>query len=150
MKMNHTSFRGRLYKLRLIASDIAYGPCPAPDEEVEQRLTIMRNGMVWLSRWAFGCGIKPTLICREQFRIGDNAVTILFERMEAYFSGNLKMALASDADVWNLELTNTNKQVYYYYGSVCRSLAPELDTISDQLRLLVGRSGLIAFNGRPE
>lgn len=114
MKMNHTSFRGRLYKLRLIASDIAYGPCPAPDEEVEQRLTIMRNGMVWLSRWAFGCGIKPTLICREQFRIGDNAVTILFERMEAYFSGNLKMALASDADVWNLELTNTNKQVYYY------------------------------------
>ena len=150
MKMKNISFQGCLYKLQLTASDIAYGPCPAPDEEVEQRLTITRNGMVWFSRWAFGCGIKPSLICRERFRIDSDAVATLFGLVEAFFSGCLNMVLVVYTDVWNLELTNTDRAVYHYYGSVCRSLVPELDMISDQLRLLVGRSGLIAFNGRPE
>ena len=41
-------FEGTLQKIRLVSNSICYGPCPEPDDEVEQRLTITSEGKVWL------------------------------------------------------------------------------------------------------
>lgn len=149
-KPDNSPFCGRIQKIQLTSGSISYGPRPEPDEEVEQRITITRNGSVWLTRWAYGAGIRYKLISREQFKAEAQAVTQLLERLEAYFIQDLMIAMATDVDVWNLKLTNTSNEVFRYHGSVSIGLVPELDEISDQLRRAVGRHGLIAFNGAHE
>lgn len=143
-------FRGHIQKIQLTSGDIAYGPRPEPDEEIEQRITITRNGSVWLSRWAYGNGVSFKLITREQFKVDSRTVTQLFDRIEDHFSTELMMAMATDADVWNLKLTNDNEEVFRYHGSVSIGLDPELDEISERLRLTLGRPDLIAFTGQPD
>ena len=143
-------FRGHIQKIQLTSGDIAYGPRPEPDEEIEQRITIIRNGSVWLSRWAYGNGVSFKLITREQFKIESHTATQLFDRIEEHFSAGHMMAMATDADVWNLKLTNDNGEVFRYHGSVSPGLDPDLDDISERLRLTLGKQGLIAFNGLPD
>lgn len=143
-------FSGHIHKIQLTSGDIAYGPRPEPDEEVEQRITITKNGSVWLSRWAYGNGVSLKLITREQFKIESYTVTQLFDRIEEHFSAGHMVAMATDADVWNLTLTNDNEKVFRYHGSVSLGLDPDLDEISERLRLTLGKPDLIAFNGLPD
>ena len=44
-------------KITLISNNICYGPSPKADEEVEQRLTILKNGRVWFSGYNYGSEI---------------------------------------------------------------------------------------------
>ena len=39
-------FQGELRKIRLVSNRLGYGPCPEPDEEVEQHITL--NGSHFL------------------------------------------------------------------------------------------------------
>lgn len=149
-KPENSPFYGHIIKIQLTSGDIAYGPHPEPDEEIEQRITITRNGSVWLSRWAYGNGVNLNLITREQFKVDSRTAAQLFDRIEDHFSTELMVAMATDADVWNLKLTNDNEEVFHYHGSVSIGLDPELDEISERLRLTLGRPDLIAFNGQPD
>ena len=47
-------FQGELRKIRLVSNRLGYGPCPEPDEEVEQHITLNAEGQVWLSSYVFG------------------------------------------------------------------------------------------------
>ena len=58
-------FHGELQKIRLIANNMGYGPLPAPDEEVEQRLTMTREGKVLLSRYSFHDTMCNRLMSRK-------------------------------------------------------------------------------------
>lgn len=149
-KPDNSPFCGHIQKFQLTSGNIAYGPRPQPDEEVEQRITITTNGSIWLTRWAYSTGIRYKLISREQFKAEAQAVTQLLERLEAYFDNEFMISMATDVDVWNLKLTNTSNEVFRYHGSVSIGLVPELDEISDQLRRVVGKHNLIAFNGSSE
>lgn len=64
-----TPFQGELQKIRLIADNMAYGPLPSPGEEVEQRLTMTREGKVWLSRYSFHDTMHNSLMTRKQFSV---------------------------------------------------------------------------------
>lgn len=37
-------FKGEIRKSRLVSNRLGYGPCPEPDEEVEQHITIKSTG----------------------------------------------------------------------------------------------------------
>ena len=39
-------FKGQLHSLQLVSDDFGYGPMPELDEEVEQRLTVCRDGRI--------------------------------------------------------------------------------------------------------
>lgn len=47
-------FSGRLQKIRIVSNRLCYGPCPEPEEEVEQHITINSEGRVWFSAYIFG------------------------------------------------------------------------------------------------
>lgn len=47
-------FKGELRKIRLVSNRLGYGPCPEPDEEVEQHITLNAEGQVWFSSYVFG------------------------------------------------------------------------------------------------
>lgn len=38
--------KGELRKIRLVSNRLGYGPCPEPDEEVEQRITLNAEGQL--------------------------------------------------------------------------------------------------------
>ena len=47
-------FTGELKKIRIVSNRLGYGPCPEPDEEVEQHITLNSEGRVWFSAYVFG------------------------------------------------------------------------------------------------
>ena len=117
-KPENFPFSGHIQKIQLTSGNIAYGPRPEADKEVEQRITITRNGSVWLSRWAYGNGISLKLISREQYKVESHAVIQLFDRIENHFRTELMVAMATDVDVWNLRLINDENEEFRYHGSV--------------------------------
>lgn len=40
-----------IQKIQIISNLIGYGLKPEPEDEVEQRLTISRNGRIWFTAW---------------------------------------------------------------------------------------------------
>lgn len=65
-------FEGTLQKMKLVSNNICYGPEPAPDDEVEQRLSITSGGGIWLTRYRYG-GIddRPRLLGKEKVPADD-------------------------------------------------------------------------------
>ena len=47
------SFEGIPVKIQLVSNAAGFGVFPAPDRELEQRLTIHRDGRVWFSGYAY-------------------------------------------------------------------------------------------------
>ena len=129
-KPENFPFSGHIQKFQLTSGNIAYGPRPETDKEVEQRITITRNGSVWLSRWAYGNGISLKLISREQYKVESHAVIQLFDRIENHFRTELMVAMATDVDVWNLRLINDENEEFRYHGSVSTGMDTELGKIA--------------------
>lgn len=49
-------------KVQIISDLLCYGPCPEPEDEIEQRITISATGRVWFTEYLFGeigCEKKP-------------------------------------------------------------------------------------------
>ena len=146
----YVPFRGELQKMRLIANNMGYGPLPAPGEEVEQRLTLTANGKVWLSRFSYYDTAHNSLMSRKQFTVDHRCVESLFQKITAHFAGNERTGMAMDVATWELELTNTEGISYQFIGPMLRGFSPTLDAISDELRSVLDRKGLFAFDGEPE
>lgn len=142
-------FHGELQKIRLIANNMGYGPLPAPDEEVEQRLTMTREGKVWLSRYSFHDTMRNRLMSRKQFSVDSRCAESLFKQISTHFAENELIGMATDVPIWNLELFNTTGEVFRYTGPMLRKFHPFLDVISDKLRLLLKKEHLFAFDGEP-
>lgn len=142
-------FHGELQKIRLIANNMGYGPLPAPDEEVEQRLTMTREGKAWLSRYSFHDTMRNRLMSREQFSVDSRCVESLFKQISTHFAKNELIGMATDVPIWNLELFNTTGEVFRYTGPMLRKFHPFFDVISDKLRLLLKKEHLFAFDGEP-
>ncbi len=49
-------FKGMPHKIRIVSNGMGYGPCPEPNDIVEQHITINSDGRVWFSAYAFGEG----------------------------------------------------------------------------------------------
>lgn len=142
-------FQGNLQKIRLIANNMGYGPLPAPGEEVEQRLTMTREGKVWLSRYSFYDTMRNRLMSCKQFSVDSRCVESLFKQISAHFTENELMGMATDVPMWDLELFNTTGEVFRYTGPMLRTFQPFLDVISDKLRALLEKEHLFAFDGEP-
>lgn len=123
-----------LQKIRLIANNMAYGPLPSPGEEVEQRLTMTREGKVWLSRYSFHDPMHNSLMTRKQFSVDKCCVESLFKQISTYFAENEYIGMATDVATWELELTNTEGTLFRFTGPMLRGFCPTLDAISDKLR----------------
>ena len=52
--MDFYIWQKRLQNVRIISDLLCYGPMPAPDDPVEQHLTISFSGRVWFTEYVFG------------------------------------------------------------------------------------------------
>ena len=117
-----------LKRIQITSNGVCYGPSPAPDEEVEQRLVLYNDGRVWFTGYNFGYGIKYTQSRRKQFKIPKEKISKLFEAFEKYFSSEPLLIQVCDASSWGLKLTDTNGKTTKFQGPMVGSY--EIDGIN--------------------
>lgn len=144
-------FEGTLQKIQLTSNNICYGPCPEPEDEIEQHLTITSDGRVWLSRCRFGVmGDEHELIEKLSFSISTEAVNEIMTAISSYFSDEYDINFVTDVGSWDLTLTNTDGQTYKITGPLIYDLYTPSGGLSDLIRSKLGRNDLFVFDGNPD
>lgn len=141
-------FQGSASKITIISNNISFGPCPEPDEEVEQRLTINANGRVWFSGYNFGQGFDQYVRGRRKnFSIGNEAAARILDLVGAYFSQEREIEFVTDIGSWDLIITNAEGKLYKYTGSSCCDFEVDGVDLSDLIRDTLGMHDLFIFDG---
>lgn len=141
-------FRGNLKKIRIVSNNISYGPHPEPDEEVEQHITISKDGRAWFSAYNYGDESGKYQKSRsKQFKISTEDVEVLFNAFSAYFSNEYDEVFATDIGNWVMELTNNNGEIYRFRGSLCAEFVSEGIDLSDLMREKLNMDELYVFDG---
>lgn len=144
-------FQGKLQKMKLVSNNICYGPCPEPDDEIEQRLTVNAAGRVWYSTYCFGSEPgKYQLAQKQVYRVDAGKASKILSALESYFSQDQLMVDATDIGSWDLVLTNTAGATFCYHGALCSDLVIDDTDISDLIRDALGKDDLYAFDGGPD
>lgn len=139
-------FKGTVKKARLISNSSCYGPCPMPDDEIEQRLTITDDGRLFFTSYNYGSGEKYTKAKEYRKKIGVETATHLLKMLEEYFSNDYNIDLATDVGEWELTLTNTEGEECCFLGSLINDDS-SLDDISDIFRSKLDMPELYMFDG---
>ncbi len=140
------TFKGTLVKLKLISNSMCYGPCPLPDQEIEQRITITPTH-IWVSRYDYGEGDPYKLRQRFDGRIARENGDAILKSIEDYFkSEECFIPYATDVGDWELILTNEGGESFKFVGSLI-PLGTLLDDISQDMRERLDMPFLYLFNG---
>lgn len=119
-------FKGILDRIQLISDGMCYGPCPEPEDEIEQHLTIRKDGRVWFSGYNFGrCKGKNVVGRRIQYKMSQDNANRIFNLFNKRFSKLYIENYVTDIGSWDLKLTNTNGEEFYYSGSMCGEIECE-------------------------
>ncbi len=145
MKNQEKVFYGKLQKIQLTTNHLYFGPEPAPNEEVEQHLTITADGRVWLSRYRYGNEIKYTLARMERKKLSESQAEEIIQAFEIVFKSWSLVLLATDVGMWSLDLTNTEGEVFHFSGSLIYT--ESLGKLSELLRDRLEIENLFAFTG---
>jgi hypothetical protein len=145
---NPFAFEGKLKKMRIISNSICFGPCPEPEDEVEQHLTLNNKGRVWFSSYAYGGGFGRFKKIRAiNFSIDQSAATELLEKVAACFGPGYEMQFVTDIGVWDMELTDTNGVIKKFHGSLCANYKVDGTDLSDLIRDTLNLPELYVFDG---
>lgn len=140
-------FQGTLKKIRLISNNICYGPCPEPEDEVEQDFVITSSGEVHLTRHSF----NEKIIEDVRLSLTAKQTKWIFDRFTERFSEEFDIRLVTDIGSWDLFLTNEEGREFDYHGSLREPDRFEVTSgLSETLREMTGRDDLFAFDGNPD
>ncbi len=134
-------------KIQLASNNVGYAPMPAEDEEVEQHLTILSDGRVWLSRYCFGVGFEHRLKSREIKSIGRERAEIILTVIEDCFADGYVPEFVTDIGEWVLKVTDEKGQVISARGPLCPDERIEALHISDMIREAMDDLSLFVFDG---
>ena len=113
----YVPFKGKL-KLFRLKSEISSYFMPINGKEVEQHLTIRKDGRVWLNRYGFSYPYNPRYEKRktEYYKIAKESVDKIFELVSAFFEKGYYPQFSCDVGVWDVELINTENNSFCYIG----------------------------------
>lgn len=137
---------GEAQKMKLSSNCLCFGPCPEPDDEIEQHLTITIDGRIFYSNYNWGDGEKYQKNDTRNFKINHDKAKFILRRIQEYFSNDHDVAFATDVGSWDMELTNEDGEVFKTHGSLC-PLVEELDDLSEMIRDQLDMPNLFVFNG---
>lgn len=141
-------FQGNVSKIQITSNNIGYGPCPEPNEEVEQRLTIAADGRVWLSGYNCGQGFEQYERGRtKNYSIGKEAANRILKAVRTYFSDEYEAVSATDIGSWEMTITNSEGKQYPFKGSLCCDFYVDGVDLSDLIRDTLDIPDLFVFDG---
>ena len=79
-------FSGKAKKIKIVSNCLGYGPCPQPDDEAEQHLTITADGRVYFSSYSYGDGRHYTKAKTRNFKIPCTSAIYVLKVVRDYFS----------------------------------------------------------------
>lgn len=145
---NPCIFEGTVKKMHIISNSICFGPCPEPEDEVEQHLTVNAHGRVWFSSYAFGEGFgKFKKLKAQNFSIDKSVATGLLNKVAAYISPENMEMVVTDIGDWKMELTTTDGKTYKFDGPLCDDLDLGSTDLSDLIRDALDMPDLYVFDG---
>lgn len=141
-------FHGIPKSIKLASYSLGYGPMPAPDDIVEQQITINDSGYVRYCDYKFwNRQGRPALNQERHFEIVPTKAKQLLEMVAQYFGGDYQGVQATDVGTWTLWITNTDDEAFRYTGSLCVDLEVGGKNLSDLVREVTGIDDLFAFDG---
>lgn len=145
--MDTRTFYGTIIKMSLTSSIESI--CNAEtDKEIEQHLTIQRDGQSYFRSYRYGEEGEYDRFER-MYPINESCAETILENIALYFSHEFTDSLTTSMGEWTLELTNSEGDVYTYQSCICDDYPYELVDLSCMLRELTGLDFLFAFDGNP-
>lgn len=142
-------FKGTPKKIRIVSNGIGYGPCPKPEDIVEQHITINSDGRVWFSAYEFGDGFgKYEKSQAKNYKIEKSVAENVLNTVATYFSNEYEEIFATDIGNWEMEIINTEGKVYKFRGSLCANFEVDGVDLSDLIRDSLQIDDLYVFDGR--
>ena len=147
----HPIFEGRLKQFRIRSNTISYGPAPAPDDVIEQRLTVSADGDVHLKQFCYGGrGLAYQALPEEHFQIDRGSARKIMDSITAYFSQNHEIRMATDIGLWNLIMFDDEGNEVETCGSLLGDLQINDGGLSEIIRSCLNRNDLFLFDGNPD
>ena len=141
-------FHGEPVRIKLEANCLGYGPCPEPEDIVEQHLTVNAAGRVWFHEYQFGhVPGRYEMRSKQIGSIDSCAAKELINTVAEYFRHDYENIFATDIGQWTLQIVNSEKEIFTVSGSLCAELRVDGVDLSDLLRKTVGIETLFAFDG---
>ena len=140
-------YNGRLRKISINTELCRYfSPTEQKSSELEQRLTINNKGQAWFSAYAFD-NMEYKKTRKEVFSVDKKSVKFLFNLIEKFFSVKRDIPKVLEGDICNIELTNTDGEVFPYTGFLGSWYEVDNYNLSEVLRNVTGMLDLYAFDG---
>lgn len=141
-------FEGIPKKIRIVSNGTGYGPCPEPNDMVEQHITIKSDGQAWFSAYEFGDGLgkyekSQTRNYKMEMAVAENVLN----NVAIYFSNEYDENFATDIGNWEMEMTNTAGNTYKFCGSLCADFEVDGIDLSDLIRDALSMQDLYVFDG---
>ena len=135
-------------KIHLTSNNICLGPCPEPEDEVEQALSIERDGQVEISRYAYGFGDNNP-IGHERFSIDEDKAVVIFDAIGRCFYEGDDACMVTDVGQWEMTVFDDAGKADRFIGPLIETDYTVVDgeSVSDIIRTKLGRDELFVFDG---
>lgn len=142
----------RLQKVQITSDLLCYGPCPEPEDAIEQRVTISATGRVWFTEYLFGkigCDKKP--VGRKlQLSIGKEKAMAILSKIADYLKEEPLLIRCTDIGDWTLIATDVSGNVQQMSCSLCGGVVVDEVDLTDFIREQIPIDDLAVFGGGSE
>ena len=139
----------RLQKAQLISDLLCYGPCPEPEDAIEQRITISATGKVWFTEYLLGeigCEKKP--VGRKlQIFIGKEKTMAILSKIANYLEEEPMLIRCTDIGDWTLIATDASGNEQQMSCSLCGGVVAGGVDLTDFIREQIPIEDLALFGG---
>lgn len=144
----HGERKSTITKIQIASNNLCYGPCPEPEDEVEQVLVIERNGRIEISRFAYGFG-DTKLIERDRFLIDQGKAEAIFDAIGRCFYEDYEGYMVTDVGRWDMTVFGDDGNRDIFSGPLTEWNHSYVDgeSVSDIIRTKLGRKNLFVFDG---
>lgn len=130
-------------KIHLVSDNLCFGSCPAPDDETIQKLTIRRDGRIFLAV----CNYINAELYRQWLRCDPAQAGCLLDKIAWRFSAEECLYdYLTDVGKWTLQL--------FFSDGIKKEFSCSLhgghigfDDLTDEIRRLAGMPSLFGFSG---
>lgn len=128
-------------KITLDSNGICYGPCPEPDEECIQRITVSASGKVYITLKNY----EGKTLRKLQKSIPPEKAVAWLNNVNTHLSVLIDLTMITDVGSWDIEIVNEQNKKYRTSGYLTEG-DKWLDKYSDDLREMLGMPELYVFN----
>ncbi len=141
--------RKRLQKAQIISDLMCYGPCPEPEDAIEQRLTISSNGQIWFTEYLFGeIGSQKHPIGRQKrMTLGKEKTAAILSLLADYCESEPMQMRCTDIGDWTLTATTPDGKKKKLSCSMCGGVTVGDVDLTEYIREQIPIDDLVVFGG---